>query len=398
MGALSDADFDRGFCEEHLDELQYLVRMRERSMRVSDLVLAEFVRLDKRILGHLRGLTLRPGIAWRCLTERIERDGLSDELLFAAGVMALAGSDAERQVVFFSWFGASGSPRRLIRNVGRWVPYCRASGAAPDVEPADRALACVLRLSMIQTADEADALVASIPTHSPNDVLIAVANTIGEYGLERFKADMDDLADHADPEVKRAALGALLRLTPAAATERIWGLGWEDIQDHQVLFRAAVALHRAVVPEWVKRLEMGGKGSEALLFAAFSGVPSMSGYLREKMADASLSPVATLCHMAVAGQRTEGGTRVSVRDARADATDPPGFPSGKGTRAHEHVLDGGQLTPERALLILRDGFQLQRVIASYWLGHVLGHGVDIDMPAFAQIRALKRGPARRLTG
>src|SRR5579859_2543235 len=95
---MSDSNelFSERFCAEHIEEIVHLDRVRERALLLSDLTLGDFVRMDRRLLGHLRGLTLRETMAWKCIRNAIEVQGATPGVLFAAGILAFAGGDQKR--------------------------------------------------------------------------------------------------------------------------------------------------------------------------------------------------------------------------------------------------------------------------------------------------------------
>ncbi|NLA20617.1 hypothetical protein GPU89_39050 [Burkholderia cepacia] len=102
---MSDSNelFSERFCTEHLEEIVHLDRVRERASLLSDFTLDDFVRMDRRLLGHLRGLTLREATAWRCIRNCIDTQGATPGMLFAAGIVAFAGGDRGRLEEYRTW-------------------------------------------------------------------------------------------------------------------------------------------------------------------------------------------------------------------------------------------------------------------------------------------------------
>lgn len=404
--------FAERFCIEHIDEIIHLDRVRERASLLSDFTLDDFVRMDKRLLGHLRGLTLRNAVAWRCLKDRIGAHGRSPGLLFAAGIVALAGEDHQQCDEFQAWLDEGTPLYPLMEKVGRWIAPSRIRTPDPTLACLNPDLVSVWRLITVTTSAEADAVVSATPTQSAPDVLVAVASVIRKFDLRRFEADIMRLTEHPDLTVKAAALMVLLRFNGPKALDLLWARSWEDLDCPALFYRAMSIVPVSDVLLWVERLENLGRKREALVCIAFAGQASMLPHLLDRAKDPQLSMLAMLCHIAIMGYASDGiFALLSEASGHAPGEFPPidqpeafffnaadhrygaGEPDSAlcEARPGERIVAGREMTTPHAGALLRSGIQLQRVIASYWLdNHDPAARVDTSTPGFRQLRDLSR--------
>ncbi|AKM02736.1 HEAT repeat domain-containing protein [Burkholderia pyrrocinia] len=403
--------FSERFCTEHLEEIAHLDRVRERALLLSDFTLGDFVRMDRRLLGHLRGLTLREAMAWRCIRNYIDVQGAKPGVLFAAGIVAFAGGDQQRLEEYRAWLDDRVPRYPLMEKIARWIAPAWHRIGEFSLARNDNGLDVIWRLTAAATPGEADDVIASTPRNSTPEVLTAIANTVRKFGLQRFAADMTILLEHQDQAVRCAALMALLRLDDAAALDRLWGAQWADLECPELFYRAMTALPPSDVPAWIERLENQGWRREALVCTAFSGLPALLPYLSGKIDAPQLSTLARLCHVAVAGYQPAGNVsdpkRIDSDDSSvefAPIDQPEMFFFHEGNHRYEsggaesqtgdassdsHVVAGRAITTQHAVSILRNGMQLQRVIAGYWLeGREGGIRLDPMAPGFFQAQEL----------
>ncbi|WP_157642113.1 HEAT repeat domain-containing protein [Burkholderia ubonensis] len=407
----SVALFSERFCADHIEEFVHLDRVRERALLLSDFTLGDFVRIDRRLLGHLRGLTLRTTVAWRCIRDCIDTQGVTSGVMFAAGVLAFAGGDQKRLEEYRAWLDGGVSLHPLMEKIARWIaPGWHRIGELRFVGE-DNHFDVVWKLITAATPEEADAVIAVTPRNSAPEILIAIANAIRKFGLRRFITDITLLLEHRHREVRIAALMALLRLDGASALDWLWRFQWTDLDCPELFYRAMIVLPPSDVPAWIERLEDHGRHREALICIAFSGMPEMLSYLRDKIDDHQLSTLARLCHVAVAGYKPDEKTfdpkRMRVDDARVEfppVDQPEAFFFNEGNHRYEadgpsaqiggadlgsRVIAGQAMTVQHAISVLRGGIQLQRVIAGYWLENQgVGSYLDPAAPGFFQFQQL----------
>ncbi|WP_322072911.1 hypothetical protein [Burkholderia cepacia] len=410
---MSDSNelFSERFCTEHLEEIVHLDRVRERASLLSDFTLDDFVRMDRRLLGHLRGLTLREATAWRCIRNCIDTQGATPGMLFAAGIVAFAGGDRGRLEEYRTWLDDQVPRYPLMEKIAKWIGPAWYRIGEFRLAGLDNDFDVICRLNAAATSEEADAVIASTPRDSASAVVTAIANTVRQFGLKRFAGDMTILLEHQDRAVRSAAFMALLRLEGAAALDRLWRAQWTDLDCPELLYRAMTVLPPSVVPEWIERLENQGRRREALVCAAFSGLSAQIPYLSGKIDAPQLSTLAKLCHVAVVGylpaEHVSGSGRIgkddsSVEFAPLDQPEMFFFHEGNHRNAQDgaelqienassgsRVIAGQAITIQHAISIFQKGVQLQRVIAGYWLESLEGGGrLDPTAPGFFQVQEL----------
>ncbi|WP_412026040.1 hypothetical protein [Burkholderia cepacia] len=410
---MSDSNelFSERFCAEHIEEIVHLDRVRERALLLSDLTLGDFVRMDRRLLGHLRGLTLRETVAWKCIRNSIEAQGATPGVLFAAGILAFAGGDQKRLEEYQTWLNDQVPRYPLMEKIARWIAVAWHRIGEFRLARADNGFDVVWRLTAAATPGEADAVIASTPRSSTPEVLTAIANTVRKFGLQRFATDMTLLLEHDDRAVRSAALMAMLRLNGAVALDRLWGAQWADLYCPEPFYRAMTALSPSDAPAWIARLENQGWRREALVCAAFSGLPALLPYLSGKRDTPQLSTLAKLCHVAVAGYKPEEYASDPKPIDRDDSDvefspidqpemfffhdgnhryEPSGAESQTGDASPDsRMVAGHAITTQHAVSVFRNGMQLQRVIAGYWLeGQDGGSCLDPMAPGFVQVQEL----------
>lgn len=405
--------FSERFCTGHIEEIAHLDRVRERALLLSDFTLDDFVRMDRRLLGHLRGLTLRNKVAWKCIKRYVDTQGVTSGVLFAAGILALATDDQQRLQEFRTWIENWASRYPLSEQIARWIvpSWHRISGSTLNSSTfigSDRHFDSVRRLVAAATPQEADAIVATIPRQSEPETLVGIAHAVRKFGLQRFAADIVPLLEHKHTGVKVAAWMALLRLEGTRALDLLWRSRWEDLDCPKLFYRAMSVLPLSEVPAWIERLESHGRSRDALVCIAFSGSPEMLPHLRSRIGDRRLSTLAKLCHVAVTGYKPDeafDAHPTGSRDGQAEfppLDQPEAFFFSEQNHRQERdeprvdeacwegrVIAGQTITVQHAISVLRSGLQLQRVIASYWLENQ-GAGVDVDTtaPGFRQAQEL----------
>jgi hypothetical protein len=374
MTALSHDAFAQGFCEDHFDELLHLAPMRMRGLETWAVPSAERLRVDKRLLGHLRGLVSRPEAAWRRLDAWVEQNGPGEVPMLVAGLLVGFDARAAWRDALAAWLDHCASPYALAREWQRWARHVAKDAVFQPPASDDAAIATQLRLAAAVTPEAADAAVASIPHVSPDSVLEAVARTVLAFGLPRFEPDLVALTRADAAPVREAAQAALLRIAPHRAAAAVDAPAWAHIDTPEWFLRAALALPGHRVESWVARLDADDRAREALWCAAASGCASLLGYVEGKTADPVLGPLAVLCRTALAGEAPGSARRESRADAATEHAPAP-----------THLLDGRPASVAHACALLRDGTQLQRVIAGYWLeSRHPGYHADPCAPAFAR--------------
>lgn len=392
--------------DEHLDELAFLLHLRESLIPFSRLDVRELVGLDRRIAAHIQGLLLRETRSWDRLLALITARPTKDRLRMA-GVVALNAGSSKAIGDYLRWLDNGPANAPFADEVVRWVsPRHRAralTGLGKVGDSSDFARAIWIELANLDGTFPQDwsimveqllALTAAAP-HTAR-ALSRVSTSDGLLSLQF-------LVDHRDGEVRAGALCALMALGNQDAASRVWGL-----QDVTTSFSTSLYLRaflRSPAAGSELRLaqlwDIGCKEASVLAICA-SGRRALLPPLVKIMNDPTVARLAGRVFELMSGHVT---TQPSIDNLSAEPSN--------GNRAYEHLrppdpkaaaewLAGpGQALPEHEPLIgglvrtdglcleaLRHGDCTSRYLFSEVLSVCRPDLVDLDIraPMYEQLR------------
>lgn len=362
---LCEAEFQREFCVEHLDEAEYLLQQRPMLVTHSFARPEHVLAQDLRLLAHLQGLLLRPEVAWAVLLETLPRRPVASLLQMGAW-LALCRHDATGIRSVCALDDGHQLSRLQPAELVRWLPeethvwlLAQPFGAAGPEMLALQAHARVERREVSDwlAALPLDALLGS--AHGPwLDAQFAHALILSD---ELPSQDLM-LRLQAFESLQWACLLALMRhgfATPAAQ-ERAWSIPSTHALAKPVLTAVASALPPGISAPPIAHLFASLRRKEALWCCVAAGSPALLPELVRHLRgmDAEL---ARLCLFALLG----------VPEHLEDESDPQ-FDSHMEAQvaafADEadprlRLLDGKARTDAVVADALARGFQFQRALA-----------------------------------
>jgi hypothetical protein len=105
---------------EHIDELVFLLHLRESLTPFSQEDVREWLGLDRRIFAHIQGLTLREARAWTKLRELLERRPTKD-FLRLLGILAVNSAQTTRLQEYFDLVAAHQNLSVFAEDAVRWA-------------------------------------------------------------------------------------------------------------------------------------------------------------------------------------------------------------------------------------------------------------------------------------
>lgn len=382
---VSEAEFQREFCVEHLDEAEYLLQQRPMLAAHSFARPEHVLTHDLRLLAHLQGLLLRSDVAWAVVLDTLQRRPVASLLQMGAW-LALCRNDAAGLRSVCAIDGAVQGSRLQPAELVRWLPEeARAWLLAQPVGDGGPEMVALQAHARVERHEVSDWLAAL-----PLDALLG-----GSKGpwldaeLAHALVMCDELPSQAQvlrlqsfDSLQWACLVALMRhgfATPGAHEQ-----AWSIPSTHALAGPLLTALANTLPPEIcvprIERLFASLRRKEALWCCAAAGSPALLPELA-RQSRGKQSELARLCLFALLGVpehlEDEADPQVdSEMEARvaafADKADPP-----------LRLLDGRPRTDEVLTDTLTRGFQFQRELA--WLlspPHMRRRSSDPLRPAF----------------
>lgn len=362
---VSEVEFQRSFCAEHLDEAEYLLQQRASLVERSFADRPHLQANDLRLLAHMQGLLLRADEAWAMLREALRRRPCGSLLQLGAW-LALSRQDPSGVEDACAIVGAPLASRLAPAELVRWLP-----NEAHDwllAQPVDAgqpemiALQAQARAGQNAFLDWLTALPLESLLSGPHgewlEVQLAQALIVSDQLPSRDRVR----GLQAIECLSWACLVALMRhgcATPAAH-ERAWTIPPSHALAEPVLVAAASASRPEISLPRITNLFAGLRRREALWCSAASGaagvLPHLLRHLRGPEAElARLGLFALLGVPEHLADESDPQVDSTIEDrAKALAADPGLEP---------RLLDGKARTDDVIVDAMKQGFQFQRILA-----------------------------------
>jgi len=399
--------FHQRMVEEHLDELAFLLHLRESLIPFSRGDVREWLGLDRRIAAHIQGLLLREGTAWARLQLLIAARPTKDRLR-VAGVLALNASRPELLGEYLRWLQITPDKTPFADEVVRWVlPTFRSRAASYLSESnssaeAERALWIEL-VNLVGLSPQAWWNMAE-QLLSCAEAAPYTARALSRLRTPDALPALQMLVQHPDGGIRSGALCAMMVLGNHESAEQVWELETVASSFSTLLYLRAILRSPDVAVElrlsqlWRRGLKeasvlgIGALGRLTLMpplleIMADPEVSKLAGRIFEVMSG-HLSPAVPIAEAGTSGPPSINQTYVHLKspDRKAAAEWLRG--PGQALPQSEALIGGQPRTTGLCLEALRLGDCSFRLLCSEVLAvsHSGLVGPDIHAPMYQQIR------------
>lgn len=221
--------FHQRTVEEHLDELAFLLHLRESLIPFSLGDVREWLGLDRRIAAHIQGLLLREGMAWDRLRVVLAVRPTRDRLR-VAGVLALNASQPDPIRDYLSWLDDAPSKQPFADEVARWVlPSFRPRAAAflsETARPSETARALWIELFNLGSAGTGLQAWESMAEQLLSCAKAAphTARALSRLSTRAGLPALQMLLQHPDSGIRAGTLCSLMAFESQEAPRLVWQL------------------------------------------------------------------------------------------------------------------------------------------------------------------------------
>jgi len=406
--------------EQHAEEAAFLWLLRDAAVRAPHYNLKDIAHLDDRVEAHIDGLRVSEEAGWELCREALNHQEAGEG--FAAGVLALESGDKAR--IDFVMDAAVATPElaRGVVSAFGWVPFERTAGLSSSLLASSSAALRRIGIAAhaIHRLDPGEALNRAI---ADEDVALRARalRAAGELGrVDLLGRTRSSLRDEDEPCRFFAARSTALLGDRASAAPVLCALSETGgFRASEACALAVRCLPVATAQKWLETLVRRPETLRlAIVGAGALGEPSVALWLIDRMATPELARIAgeafsmitgiDIAYQSLDGERPDGfepGPTEEPEDENVALDEDEDLPWPKseliarwwkenysrfqgGTR----YLLGESVSPERAMEVLRTGWQRQRIAAAIELAmNDPGKSLfEVRAPGVVQQRLLRR--------